>query len=241
MEGLELGGDLLQPQAGPQADIDVLDVGRSQQRVHQLIGRHVLAQDERSLLEAACQVVDDREIDERTAVTDEALVLELHGDRLGRVALLDQELDLGGLRRDRLGQRGAQVLGDDVLDEGQLERGRVVLRDRHDRVADDRPEDRQGDRQHDRGEDEREDEELQEPDQPVPATATVPATARARDRLRVLGDRFGRVGVGIVRPRIRGPAVPRASAGADRHRLLSWGSWGRGMDERAPARVSSSS
>jgi hypothetical protein len=88
MQGLELGRDLLKAESRAQADVDVLDIGWGQERVHDLIWRHVLAQDERSLLEAACQVIDDREIDERAAVTDEVLVLKLRRDRLGRVALL---------------------------------------------------------------------------------------------------------------------------------------------------------
>ncbi len=57
----------------------------------------------------------------------------------------------------------------------------------------------------------------------------------------IRGDGFGRVGVGVIRMGGRGAAIPRASAGADRHGWVSWGSWALGVDERRPALVSSSS
>ena len=112
---LELGGDLLEAQARPQADVDVLDRRRREQRVDQLIRRHVLAQHERALLERAGQLVDRGDEHERPAVTEQALVLEPCRDAQRRVARLDQELDLGGIGRGRGRQGGTQVLADDVL------------------------------------------------------------------------------------------------------------------------------
>ena len=156
--------------------------------------------------------------------------LELGGDGPGRVALLDQELDLGRLLRDRRGQRRAELLGHDVLDERQLEGRRIVVGDAHDRVGDGGPQRGQRDRQDDHREDEGEDQELEQPDD---AAAGTPAAATARGHgLGELGDRFGGVGVRIVGTGLRSAAVPGASAGADRHRLISWGSGRRGMDER---------
>ena len=109
-----------------------------------------------------------------------------------------------------------EVLGHDVLDERELERGRVVVGDAHDGVGDHRPEHGQGDSEHDRRQDEREDEELQEADQATAATATATA-ALARDGFRVLRDRLGRVGVGVVRPRLR---AARRSRGRPPERIV---------------------
>ena len=84
-----------------------------------------------------------------------------------------------------------------------------------------------------RGKDQGEDQEAQDPEQ---AAAPPRSAAAARfGRLREGWDGFGRVGVGIVRMGRRGAAVPRASAGADRHGLVSWGSWAFEVDERRRA------
>src|SRR3954449_5426635 len=138
----------------------------------QLIGRHVLAQHERALLERTRELIDRRDEDERAAVTEETLVLEPGGDGSCRVPRLDKELDLRSIGRGRRGQGGPEVLPDDALDEGHLERGRIVLGDRHDRAGHDRPKGREGDGEDDSGRDERKAQELQEADEPVPATTT---------------------------------------------------------------------
>ena len=235
---LELGRHLLEAKAGPQGDVDERDGRRLEQGDDQLVGGHVLAQDEGAGLERAGQAVCRGDEDERAVIREQPLALEAHRDGLGRVARFDQELDLRGIRRRRRGQGRAQVLAHDVRHERQLEHRRVVVRHGHHGRADRGSQGGQGDRQDDRGEDQREDQELEEADQPA---TPAPAAALARDRLRELGDRVGRVGVWIVRGGRGRAAVPGASAGADRHRWFSWGSGGRGMDERRPARVSSSS
>ena len=181
-----------------------------------------------------------RDEHERPAVPDQSVRLELCGDRARGIALLDQEFDLGRILRHGRGQGRAELLGDDVLDERQLERGRIVLGDAHDRVGDGRAKCGESDTQHDRGQDDREDQELQQADDAATGSSTAAATP-AWHGLGVLGDRLGRVCVRIVWGGPRRAAVPGASAGADRHRLVSWGSGGRGMDERSPCRVSSSS
>ena len=160
--------------------------------------------------------------------------------RARRVAGFDEELDLGRFGRHGGRQGGPEILPDDVLDERQVEgaglssamvmtvlatTGRSAVRATASTTA---------------GEDQGEDEELQQADGPVTAAATT-AVARTRDGLGEFGDGVGRIGVRVVLAGRLGAPVPGASAGADRHQLISWGSGVRRVDERRPARVSSSS
>ena len=95
--------------------------------------------------------------------------------------------------------------------------------------------------EHDGGQDQREHQELEQARRarrpPPPPPSARPRWTGSENS----GIALGRVGVGVVRVGLRGTAIPGASAGADRHRLISWGSGVRGKDERMPARVSSSS
>ena len=97
-----------------------------------------------------------------------------------RVPVLDEELDLRGIGRSRRRQGGPEVLGHDVAHEGQLQRGRIVLGDAHDRAGDHRTERGQPHGQHDRRQDEGEDQELEQS-----------PTGRRRDLPRDRRDRAG--------------------------------------------------
>ena len=161
-------------------------------------------------------------------------------DRRGGVALLHDELDLRRVARGRLGHRRADVLAHDVVDERQLERGGVVGRPAEDRAVDQRPEGGDGDEQHDR--------------RRGPARragtgrtrrcrgrrlrpAVAPAATAAARRLDVLRQVRGRVGVWVVGMGLGAASIPRASAGADRHVLLSGvsiGGSGHGRTESRP-------
>src|SRR4029079_8807032 len=220
IEGLELGRDLLEPKTRPQVDLDVwIRWWRKQRRDH-LIGRHVLAEHEGALLERARQVALAGDEDEGSRVLDEALVAESRRDPRRRIALSDDELHLGGIRRDGLGEGRPEVLPDDVGDERQPKRGRTVLGPRQDRPVDDRAECGQRDDEDDRRQEHGEE---QEPDEPA-ETTTTPAAAPARPTLVAvpprgliaLGDVVGRVGV-RVEPADAGSLVARAAARADRH------------------------
>ncbi len=241
---LELRGDLLETQARPQRDLDERVLGRVEERGHEVVGDHVLAQQERAGLQLRFDAAVAREQDERARVAEEALALQAGRDRGRGVALLHDELDLGRVARGRLGHRRADVLAHDVVDERQLERRGVVGRPAEDRAVDQRPEGRDGDDQHDPGEDQREEQEPDEPAHAVAAAvrAAVAPSATAAARRLVLRQVRGRVGIRVVGMGLWAATIPRASAGADRHVLLSGVSTvARGMDERRPARVSSSS
>ena len=60
VDRLELGRDLLQPQARPQVDVDVRVRRRVEQGGHELVGRHRLAEDEVAGLELVGQALLDR-------------------------------------------------------------------------------------------------------------------------------------------------------------------------------------
>ena len=165
----------------------------------------------------------------------------------GRVALLDQELDLLGVVGHGLGERGAEVLADEVGDERQVERGRAVGRPGEDRVVDERPQRGQGDEQHEGGQHEREEQELDDPAEAAAATATAPtavaAVAVPARRLVGLGHVVGRVGVGLEPAALGLASVAWASAGADRHVGISgvegwtWGSDAGRRVSRASCRM----
>ena len=123
---------------------------------------------------------------------------------------------------------GPEVLGHDVLDERQLERGRVVLGDAQDRAVDHRPEGGQRDGQDDRGEDEGEDQELEQPDRPPP-----PDRPPRPSRPRGTGSENSGIGLGRVGvlDRTGGPAS-HGRPGGVRRSGSSWagllGVWGCG-------------
>ena len=237
---LQLGGDLLEPEAGSQAQIHVRDGRRIEERRDQVVRRQVPAQQERPLLELVGELALDRVVDECAVVADEAVPLEARRDRARRVAVLDDELDLRRITRCRLRQGCAQVLADDVLHERHRERRGVVRRPAQDRPVDDGPQGRQRHHQDERGQNDREHEELDDPADAAAARTAVVATAPP-GRLDHRGQDVGGIGVGIVWVRVRGTIIPWASAGADRHARFSVWLAGRGRDERIPARVSSSS
>ena len=237
---LELGRDLLEPEARPQAEIHVRDGRRIEECRDQVVRRQVPAQQERPLLELVGELALDRVVDECAFVADEAVTLEARRDRARRVAVLDDELDLRRVARGRLRQGCAQVLADEVLHERHREGRGVVRRPAQDRPVDDGPQGRQGHDQDERGQDDREHEELEDPADAAARPAAVVAAATS-GRLDHRRQDVGRVGVGVVWVRVRGTIIPWASAGADRHARFSVWLPGRGRDERIPARVSSSS
>ena len=100
-QGLELGRDLLESQAGAQADVHVRDGRRIEQRRRHVVGNHVLAEQEGALLQMGGQVALHGDEHERASVADEALLLQAGADRRRRVAVLDHELDLCRVAGDR--------------------------------------------------------------------------------------------------------------------------------------------
>ncbi len=174
------------------------------------------------------------------ASRDQALLLEPGRDGRGRVAVLDDELDLLGVGRDRLGQGRAEVLADDVGDEWQpsaaglsAAQARIALltRGRSAVSATTRTSPARTQREH---------QELDEPDDPAPAapapSPAVAAVAVTARRLERLGHVVGRVGVGLVPAGVR---LGRWSRGRPPERMVMGASpssgWCCGRPGRAAA------
>ena len=69
--------------------------GRVEQRRRQVVGDHVLAEQERALLQVRGEAAFDGDEHEGASVADEALLLQSSADRRCRVTVLDDEFDLG--------------------------------------------------------------------------------------------------------------------------------------------------
>ena len=240
---LELGGDLLEPEAGPERDVDVRGRPRLQQRGHELVGRHRFPQDERARAELAREVALDREQHERAAVGQEALVLEALGDRRRRLAGADRESDLLGVGRGRVRELGPEVGPDHVGDEGDPQRAGIVRRPVDDGALDDRPEDRDERDEDDRREDQREHEEPQDAvvaaarSTPAPAVAVAVAgrcRCRCRTRSRPFDSRVATRRRTCPDP-VDGPVACRAVHPPER--IVIWGSPCRRSCALGPARA----
>ena len=118
---------------------------------------------------------------------------------------------------------------------GRLSAAGLSAAQRQDRVVDQRPQRGQGDEQHEAGEDEGEQEELDDAAEAATATATAPtaavAVAAPARRLVGLGHVVGGIRVGLEPAAMGLASVAWASAGADRHVVISGVvGWGPGTD-----------
>ena len=231
---------------GPQGDVDVRVSGRVEQRGHELVGGHVLAQEERAGLELAVEAAVAREEDERPRVA-RGTPRPRGGSRSSTRCRPAARRTRPGPGRSRpasviAGPRSSRTMSATNASSSAaglsaaqprialLTSGRRAVSATSSTIA---------------GEDQREDQELEEAADAGPPRR--PAGRAARRRRAADGSydpaRPGRVGVGIVRMRL-GARVAR-SRGRPPERIVMCGlrvwSGARGMDERRPARASSSS
>ena len=248
VDDLELGSDLLEPEAGPERDLDVMDLLGLEEGIDDLLRGHGLPEDEVSGRQLLGEPLIAGEEDERAAIGQESLLLEPGGDVRCRFARADDECDLGHVGRGGLGELVAEVLLHEVLHERHPERSRIVGGPAHHGVPDQRAEGRHEEDDHDPAEDQGEDQELQDAgDAPTPAVvpavvsavaaAPPPAATTAAPAALAIGQVLRLPGI-VVRARVGGTglgALACAPPGADRHgRASESGVGGR-------ARASSSS
>ena len=224
VDRLELGRDLLEPQARPQRDVDVRVRGRVQQRRDELVRGHRLAEDEVAGLQLVGEAALDGDQDERPSIREEPLVLEAGRDRGGRLAGADLERNLLGVVRRGHGELVAEVVADHVGDERDAERTRVVGRPSDDRALDDRAEHGDEGDQHDRGQDEGEGEEPDDAARAAARAAPAPTVAAVA------------VPVAVVRVRVRSRA-PMARRTSPCSAGCAWGCACRVSRGRPPERI----
>ena len=235
---LELGRDLLEAEAGPQARSRRTGRGGgARSAVTTSSGVMFLRSRNVPCWSVAGQAAVDGDEHERPVVEDEPLGLEARRDRRGGVAALDDELHLCRIGRGAAGSwpsrcpRATMSLTNGIESAAGLSAAqpRIALltsgRRAVSATASTIPPSTSAKIRN-----------LTSP--PIAAAAaarTVPVAAAAtRDRLRVRRDGLGRIRVRVVRMGLRGAGIAGASAGADRHGRLSEGSLGRVRDDAGP-------
>ena len=212
--------------------------GGAEQRGHQSFGRHVLAQQERALLEVAGQPALDGEEHERALVAEQPLAARA-ASRSSSAVSPDSttnstwagsvEAGCGHGRPEVLRARCPRRTASRAPRGCPSAQPRTALLTSGRRAV-------SATSEHDPAEHEREDRNLSRP----PSAAAARHRRRGRSGRRrgsaptIRRDDVGRVRVRVVRMRLRGAGIAGASAGADRHAWLSEWSLGPGQGRAGP-------